>query len=382
MVIIEQLMYFNNRKTNLMKNLTTIFAALLLFFVSCKKQTNDEQNNVTNSLESSNKAMVTEESNNIVCGQARIVKLLAGQSTQVGIISISNDQTNIYIKYITTNGWQIQKTHLYVGAEEKIPTFLTGNIQVGSFTYQTEHSPRVTSFTYSIPLDELNECYSIAAHAEVVRIDENNAVLETETGWGQGKLVIGNNWAMIMNYCTQINTSSKINVGDFCTQTQEGWGIDPQGNNPGAYMQANFASAFSNGMLLGCASEFKVTLMSPQAVTSFLPERGSPGVLPKSYINPVTVNNKLAGEVAALSLSVMFDAYDLTFCSSPNALSTLVIKTGTFQGWTVGQVLAESNKVLGGCFSVYTPSQLNDVLISINENFENGTVDKGFLISN
>lgn len=365
-----------------MKKIITIFTAILLFFASCKKQTNDQQTNVADSLKSSNTTVVKTDSNNNICGQARIVKLLAGQTTQAGIVSISNDQTNIYIKYITTNGWQIQKTHLYIGAEEKIPTFLAGNPQVGSFPYQTEHSPRVTSFTYSIPLNELDECYSIAAHAEVVRVDENNTILETETGWGQGRLVIGNNWAMIMNYCTQINTSSKINVGDFRTQTQEGWGIDPQENNPGAYLQANFASAFSNGMLIGNASAFKITLMSPQAVTSFLPERGAPAVLPKSYINPVTVNNKLAGQVAALTLSVMFDSYDLTFCSSPNALSTLVIKTGTFQGWTVGQVLAESNKVLGGCFSVYTPSQLNDVLISINENFENGTVDKGFLISN
>jgi hypothetical protein len=135
-------------------------------------------------------------------------------------------------------------------------------------------------------------------------------------------------------------------------------------------------------MVIGSATGNKITLTSSQAVRIFLHQTGTPNHLYRTYTDPITVNNALAGQVAALTLSTMFDAYDLNFCNAPSALSTLVIKTGTFQGWTVGNVLAESNKVLGGSFSVYTANQLNDALISINENFNSGIVNRGFLSFN
>ena len=37
------------------------------------------------------------------------------------------------------------------------------------------------------------------------------------------------------------------------------------------------------------------------------------------------------------------------------------------------------NKVIGGCETVYTPTQLNEVATSINENFDNGNLNNGFL---
>lgn len=372
-----------------MKKIIIVFAAIFILFASCKKQTNEQQSNtaeplkaVTNNVTTTVTPNPTVTATPNICGQAHIIRFLAGQTIQAGVISISNDQTNIYLSYITTDGWQIQKTHVYVGACEGVPSSLVGNPQIGLFPYQSNHIPRVTAYTYTIPLSGLADCYCIAAHAEVVRVDANGNIVQTETGWGQGNPFGGNSWAMVINYCTQICTSCQINIGDYRTQTQGGWGANPQGNNSGSYVQSNFASAFPNGMMIGCASGYNITLTSAQAVTNFLPEGGSPSVLPKSYINPITVNNVFAGQIAALTLSIMFDAYDLTYCNSAGALSTLVVKTGTFQGWTVGQVLAESNKVLGGCFSVYTPNQLNEVLTNINENFDNGNTDNGFLICN
>ncbi len=60
-------------------------------------------------------------------------------------------------------------------------------------------------------------------------------------------------------------------------------------------------------------------------------------------------------------------------------MGSLVVSSGTFAGWSINSILAEANKVLGGCASNYTASQLSSVLASINENFDNGTTNNGFV---
>jgi hypothetical protein len=92
-----------------------------------------------------------------------------------------------------------------------------------------------------------------------------------------------------------------------------------------------------------------------------------------------TYDNVLAGQVTALTLSVTFDLYDPNFGSNDINLQDLYVVSGDFAGWTVADVLAEANNVLGGCGSSYTPAQLNQVVSSINENYVDGNQDNGFL---
>ena len=92
-----------------------------------------------------------------------------------------------------------------------------------------------------------------------------------------------------------------------------------------------------------------------------------------------TYRNVLAGQVVALTISVTFDLVYPNFSSSSAHLQDLVIVSGTFMNWTVSRVLAEANKKLGGCYSPYSASQLNSVISSINENFDDGTIDNHFL---
>lgn len=166
--------------------------------------------------------------------------------------------------------------------------------------------------------------------------------------------------------------------GNFRTQTQGGWGAPAHGNNPGSYMQKNFAGAFPNGLTVGCTNT--ITLTSAQAVTDYLPAGGTPAVLTKSYTNPTGLKNNLASQLVTLTLSVQFDLYDKNFSGSTIALGDLVIGSGAFKGKTIKYVLAEANKILGGCPSAYTAAQISDVLTSINENFDDGTVNGGFIV--
>lgn len=207
--------------------------------------------------------------------------------------------------------------------------------------------------------------------------------------------------------------------GNFRTQTQGGWGAKPSGNNPAAYLHRNFTRTFPYGLTVGCTN--KLTLTNAQAITDFLPSGGTASVLPRGVkVNPGSrYKNILAGQIIALKLSIGFDKSDAQFCGSNVLLENLVVTKGKFAGKTVGFILQEAEKALGNCSSndddddddddhdsddnddddddddhegssfrcggssigsfSYSLSDLNSIITSINENFDNGTTDKGLL---
>jgi hypothetical protein len=195
---------------------------------------------------------------------------------------------------------------------------------------------------------------------------------------------------IVSDNCSEVTVSFTINdsawvspeecePGMFRTQTQGGWGTNPNGNNPGAYLHAHFSEVFPNGLTLGCSNTLVLT--SAQAVTDFLPSGSTPSSLSNGELmNPGgSYNNVFAGQVVALAISMAMDEHISDFGSSNLALADLLIVNGDFAGWSVGDVWQLANDILGGCNSQYTPSQLNAVISSINENFVDGTMNGGFL---
>ncbi|MBO9204493.1 MULTISPECIES: hypothetical protein [Niastella] len=180
-----------------------------------------------------------------------------------------------------------------------------------------------------------------------------------------------------------ISTSAVSNAspcGQLRTQTQGGWGASPAGNNPGTYLHANFQAAFGEYITVGCSDKYFVKLTSAQAVTNLLPTGGPGAVLTASYTDPASLKNVLVGQLVALKLSVGFDHADPGFGQSSVALGNMIIASGPFKGNTVADFLAIGEEVLSGCSKDFTPQQIVETATSINENFDNGTVDKGFLI--
>jgi hypothetical protein len=169
--------------------------------------------------------------------------------------------------------------------------------------------------------------------------------------------------------------------GMLRTQTQGGWGAPPNGNNPGAYLHANFDAAFPEGLTVGCyPNNYYLKLTSAQAVTNLLPAGGKAAALGANATDPASLKNVLVGQVVALKLSVVFDAQNADFGESSVALGRMIIGSGTFKGKTVSQFLAIAEKVLGGCLTRYTAQQVNETAASINQNFDDGTTDEGFLV--
>lgn len=112
---------------------------------------------------------------------------------------------------------------------------------------------------------------------------------------------------------------------------------------------------------------FTIKLDTPDDITNFLPQGGTPAALTKNYVDPTKIT-VLAGQVLALQLNVS--------CSAAGVLTPglggFVLPSGPAAGKTVAQVLADANKALGaGGLTSYaaTISDLNDIVTSINEMF-------------
>lgn len=139
----------------------------------------------------------------IPCGEQLVRSLIAGQNINAGSLTVSNDAINLYITYNTNNNWFLKKIHLYAGPCGTIPSNNAGNPMIGLFPYNEQFAPFVNSYTLTIPLEELDECFCISAHAELVKIGLNGCVIQTETGWAAGEPFGGKSWAKKFKYCKQ-----------------------------------------------------------------------------------------------------------------------------------------------------------------------------------
>ena len=178
--------------------------ALIFLFISCDQQGEIEL------LESSNSAINIDKSKQILlqpttlskseidevsCGESKVVTLTAGQHIDVGTVTVSNDETNLYVVYETTGNWVITETHLYVGPEAGIPLNGGGNPRIGHFPYHgNDDSP------FTIPLAGLGDDFVIVAHAVVKKVIDGQT-MQSETAFACGEFTFpGNRWGCYFDY--------------------------------------------------------------------------------------------------------------------------------------------------------------------------------------
>ncbi|MBA5792418.1 MULTISPECIES: T9SS type A sorting domain-containing protein [unclassified Flavobacterium] len=296
---------------------------------------------------------------------------------------------------------------------------LTANASggTGSYSYlwsngSTSQSIQVSAGTYSVIVTDVNMCsvtetivvtqptainLTITKNDVVcvggtasVYVDVSGGTLPYTYLWSNGattastNLLVGNHSVTVTdaNGCS-ISESFEVKMlscAGFTTVTQGGWGAKAAGNNWGKYRDMNFSLVFPSGITIGAAGNI-LKLTTAKAVDDFLPSGSTPRALNNGVLmNPGSnYKNVLAGQVVALTLNVGFDYANPSFSSSTTYLGNLVITSGIFSGFTVNQVLTEANNVLGGLSSIYTASQMNEIIDGINNNYDNGNVNLGLL---
>ncbi|HEY3289019.1 MAG TPA: hypothetical protein VGK87_02720, partial [Anaerolineae bacterium] len=174
--------------------------------------------------------------------------------------------------------------------------------------------------------------------------------------------------------------------GDFTTFAQGAWGgTVVTGNhtastNPASILDGKFYVIYPDRYVqVGNSGGFYMEFTSPDAVRAYLPAAGPADALNADLVDPTDSHSgAFGGQVLALQLNVDFNRasisqrFDITFGDLK------LVGTGTsLDGFTVSQVLAVSNKALGG---LGLPSGFNYVSLSnlvgeLNSSFDSGIPD-------
>lgn len=128
------------------------------------------------------------------------MNMMAGQQYDSGDVNVYVDLNNVYVEYIAHTNWLIKKTHLYIGSLQLVPTNNSGSPVPGQFPTSSTFPNGTSHIVYSIPKSILPECFTVAAHAEVVRM-QNGSVVQTETAWSGNIRFTNRNWATYFNVC-------------------------------------------------------------------------------------------------------------------------------------------------------------------------------------
>jgi hypothetical protein len=325
-------------------------------------------------------------SNTVVGCDPVIYCLIDNKKVQQGTVSVTNDATNVYITInVTGAGFKLLKASLVIGDLTHVQngTNLTGWPILANGPLNPDYikqfpQPGVTSATFTVPLANLGDCFYFAIYGKLCKKDAYGKTITDYIFLKSTTKSSTKCWSTYVQYC---KCTPPPPCGQLTTYTQGGYGND-QGNGSGTpYMLDHFAAAFPGGVTLGCAGGFTVKFTTGTAIQFYLPTGTTASVLTASYTDPPdnVPDNVLIGQLLTLSLNVGFDLNDPNFGAGSQNLANMYIVSGTFAGLTVAQFLAIANDVLGGCNTTYTPSEVNDVADDINNNYDGGTVDQGFL---
>ncbi len=322
------------------------------------------------------------------CGEPFIIPLLHSGNLEstIGQIIVTKDNECLNLRFeMTAEGWEFDQIYLFAGSLDTLPLTLDPYPMFWEFpTLMID--PAVSSYDHCVPMGDLDDCIQILAQVHGVNAALGDAPLWTNginPGWTEGPFYTD----YCQDNCKEPGEDPEKDPGkepcdkpcDGCkmgiyrTQTPGGWGAKAAGNNPGVYRDANFADAFPSGLLVGDPNKYFIKLTSAAAIEKLLPTGGKPAVLKKSYKDPAAIKNVLVGHMVALKLSVGFDDYDKDFGKAEGRLKKLIISDGFgFDGMNISDILKETDILLGGGKSSYSPSQMNEILTKINEYFVDG----------
>jgi len=167
------------------------------------------------------------------CGTPLTAKLLAGQKTPIGEVTVFNDKDDFYVTVSIEKGegfdtgeWFVQNIQIFAGqtsvdfaakGKNKIVNPAPGKFPINEVV-PIDFSVADQEFTYKLNISEelrrMGE-FDVAVHANVLNVTEFNAdrteaiSYKTEGAWAEGQAFNSDgkgNWAMFMSYSIQTCT--------------------------------------------------------------------------------------------------------------------------------------------------------------------------------
>ncbi|WP_034258472.1 hypothetical protein [Altibacter lentus] len=175
-----------------MKTKITLLALCSLVLLSCQKEDTLPVNDSSNLIIEIGDGTVPDPTSSIYT-----TDLMAGQNMYAGTVNVEYIDGTIVVTYASEGDWGIDETHLFVGDLSNLPVNGGGNPKIGKFPYKGTHPAGTTTVTVITIPAASGECVTVAAHAVVT----NAATGQSETAWGDGESIGGNNWSMMFEVC-------------------------------------------------------------------------------------------------------------------------------------------------------------------------------------
>ena len=165
------------------------------------------------------------------CGTALTAKLLAGQKTPIGEVTVFNTEEDFYVTVSIEKGegfddgdWFLRNIQIYAGqtsidfvskGKNKIVNPAPGKFPINEVVPIDFSDEADQEFTYRLSISqELKDMgeFDVAVHADVIKVTEFNASrteaisYKTEGAWAEGQAFNSDgkgNWAMFMSYSIQ-----------------------------------------------------------------------------------------------------------------------------------------------------------------------------------
>lgn len=347
----------------------------------------------------------TDDSSPPVGRSLEVALVDADAADVVGKVTVANSESTLRITVAADEGWTLKKVRMALGTRlGHIPQTRHGEPIPGRFPLQrrSDHDRTEEAWRFPLIVEPGTNLY-FAVQAEVRkkstkddgkddeddrshksdggRHEEDDKNCDVDVAWGEGEPFPKANGSMFFTYVVQSNLPPSL-AGLYRTHTQDAWGALPGANNAVAYLAANFDGAFPVGLTLGGAEGYSARFTNSGAIAEFLPQAGPAASLDRNWVNPRTLDNSLAGNTTALALNVGFDVDSPDFAPGVEPLQDLVVAdpASPFYGRSVGEVLSLANQALmGQSDGLFSPEEINDCVLRINQTFEDGEVDLGFV---
>jgi len=217
-----------------------------------------------------------------MCGDEQTYGLMAAQRIPVGSVTISNDETNLYVTYRTLESWYLEEAHLHVlDYEPNQP------LAHGSTPYKAEGIGHATTYTFTVPLGDLGFAATcgatelwLQANAKVSK-DSGTRDAQTEAAYG-GAITepSGDDWHGNIGY----KLACCVSVGGAC-QRAIAYGGDSEGE--GDSWWSYYDAAGSAAQTIWAAPDIDLGSVTVQAGTIAVSLKT--GWIPESIAEPVKI---------------------------------------------------------------------------------------------